>query len=148
MKEKSVKNVFSWRVRMEHSGVDNMDSISGCGGSVPKGRGTGLVQANVNRWVTGSGCGWKRALTFGVGVGEEAVPGHLAAQWQRQQVVPGLDVDDAVQVFLGGGAQDPWRTTSENTQPLESTCGRIRFYRTGPGWPGKAKSRKCIGWCF
>lgn len=44
--------------------------------------------------------------TFGVGVGEEAVPRHFAAQRQRQQVVPGLDVDDAVEILLRGRAQD------------------------------------------
>ena len=48
-----------------------------------------------------------QALTFGVGVGEEAVPRHFAAQGQRQQVVPGLDVDDAVEILLRGRTEDP-----------------------------------------
>lgn len=45
--------------------------------------------------------------TFGVGVGKEAVPWHFAAVRQRQEIVPGLDVDDAVEILLAGRAQDP-----------------------------------------
>lgn len=46
------------------------------------------------------------ALTFGISVGEEALPRHFVACRQRQKVVPGLDVDDAVEILLTGGAQD------------------------------------------
>lgn len=55
---------------------------------------------------------WKQelTLTFGVGVGEEAVPRNFAAQRQRQEVVPGFDVDDAVEILLRGRTQDPCRT--------------------------------------
>lgn len=45
--------------------------------------------------------------TFGVGVGKEAVPWHFAAVRQRQEIVPGLDIDDAVEILLAGRAQDP-----------------------------------------
>lgn len=48
-------------------------------------------------------------LTFGISVGEEAVPWHFAAQRQRQKIVPGLDVDDAVEILLRGRPQDPLR---------------------------------------
>lgn len=41
-------------------------------------------------------------LTFGIRVGEDAVPGYFAAQRQRQKIVPGLDVDDAVEILLRG----------------------------------------------
>lgn len=47
------------------------------------------------------------ALTFGISVGEEAVPRHFAAQRQRQEIVPGLNVDDTVEILLGGRTKDP-----------------------------------------
>lgn len=52
-------------------------------------------------------------LTFGISVGEEAVPWHFAAQWQRQKIVSGLDVDDAVEILLSGWPQDPFGKESE-----------------------------------
>lgn len=54
-------------------------------------------------------CGWIWGLTFGVSIGKEAVPGHFRAERQRQEIVPGLGVDDAVEILLRGRAQDPWR---------------------------------------
>ncbi len=48
-------------------------------------------------------------LTFWIGVGEEAVPRHLAAHRQRQKIVSGLNVDDAVEILLRGRTQDPCR---------------------------------------
>uniref|UniRef100_A0A0E9RRB8 Uncharacterized protein n=1 Tax=Anguilla anguilla TaxID=7936 RepID=A0A0E9RRB8_ANGAN len=39
-------------------------------------------------------------------LGEQLAPGDLGLLRQGLQVVPGLQVDDAVQVFLRGGAQD------------------------------------------
>lgn len=48
-----------------------------------------------------------QGLTFGISIGEEAVPWHFAAQRQRQKIVPGLDVDDAVEILLRGRPQDP-----------------------------------------
>lgn len=52
----------------------------------------------------------RRSLTFLVGGLEQAVPRHFAAHRQRQEIVSGLDVDDAVQILLSRRAKDPWRT--------------------------------------
>lgn len=48
-------------------------------------------------------------ITFGIRIGKKTVPWHFTAHWQRQKIVPGLDVDDAVEVLLRWRPQDALR---------------------------------------
>lgn len=53
-------------------------------------------------------------LTFWISVGKETVPRHFAAQRQWQEIVPGFNVDDAVEILLWGRTQNSWRTNRKS----------------------------------
>lgn len=51
--------------------------------------------------------------TFGISIGKKTVPWHFAAHWQWQKIIPGLDVDDAVEILLRWRPQDTLRDDYE-----------------------------------
>lgn len=53
-------------------------------------------------------------ITFGISIGKKTVPWHFAAHWQRQKIVPGLDVDDAVEILLRWRPQDALKDNYES----------------------------------